>query len=172
MPGKMATNDLSERPFAGVTAQVQCYWQIDMFSEAAVSDVDRNDFLSRPLAKKEMEADECRLFHDFPEELKVTLALMATEDAHPTRQLNNEALEQQRKMKEKKEELEKQTENEKNTDKYIESLIYHSMYKSDACWKTVGEVTADMKKLKFKKDKMQSLKDNIQIRYKGFGWID
>ena len=94
MPGKMATNDLSERPFAGVTAQVQCYWRIDMFSEAAVSDVDRNDFLSRPLAKKEMEADECRLFHDFLEKLKVTLALMATEDAHPTRQLNNEALEQ------------------------------------------------------------------------------
>ena len=75
-------------------------------------------------------------------------------------------------MKEKKEELEKQTENEKNTDKYIESLIYHSMYKSDACWKTVGEVMAGMKKLKFKKDKMQSPKDNIQIRYKGFGWID
>ena len=94
------------------------------------------------------------------------------EDAPATRQLNNEALEQQRKMKEKKEELAKQMENEKATEEYIESLIYHSMYKSDACWKTVAEVTAGVKKLKFKKDKMQSLKDNIQIRYKGFGWVD
>ena len=172
MLGKMATNDLSESAFAGVTAQVQCYGRIDMFSAAAVSDVDRNDFLSRPLTKKEMEADERGLFHGLPEELKVTLALMAMKDAPATRQLNNAALEQQRKMKEKKEELAKLKENEKATDEYIESLIYHSMYKSDACWKTVGGVTAGLKKLKFKKDKTQSLKDNIQIRYKGFGWVD
>ena len=70
-----------ESAFAGVTSQVQCYGRIDMFSAAAVSDVDRNNFLSRPLTKKEMEADECGLFHGLPEELKVTLALMAMEDA-------------------------------------------------------------------------------------------
>ena len=29
-----------------------------------------------------------------------------------------------------------------------------------------------LKNLKYKKDKLQALKDNIQIRYKGFEWED
>ena len=47
MLGKMASNDLDESSFAGVTAQVQCYGRIGMSAAAAVSDVGRNGFLSR-----------------------------------------------------------------------------------------------------------------------------
>ena len=72
-------------------------------------------------------------------------------------------------MKEEKEDIAKLKENEKTTDEYIESLIYHAMYDSDACWKTVGDVTSGLKKLQYKKHKKQALKDNIMIRYKGFG---
>jgi hypothetical protein len=172
MLGKMATNDHAESSFAGVTAQVQCYGRIDMFKAAAVSDMDRNDFVSRPTTNKEMEADERGLFHALPEELKTTLTLMAMEDAPTTRQSNNASLERQRQMKEKKEELAKEKQNENATDEYIEALVYHSMYSSDACWKSVGEVTSGLKHLKYKKDKEQSIKDNIQIRYKGFRWED
>ena len=41
------------------------------------------------------------------------------------------------------------------------------MWDSDACMKTVNDVTSGLKNLKWKKDKLQALKDNIQIRYRG-----
>ena len=170
MLGKMATNDLAESSFAGVTAQVEYYGRIGMHSAAATSDMARNKFMDRPLTKKDMEKNERALLHGLPEELKVTLAIMSMEDAPATRQSNNKALETQREMKEEKERLAKIKANEKATDEFIENLIYHSMYDSDACWKTVGEVTPGLRKLKWKKDKLQALKDNIQIRYRGFRW--
>ena len=170
MMGKMATNDHAESSFAGVTSQVQYYGRIGMHNAAAASDTARNGFLQRPLTKKEHESGERGLFHELPEELRVTLLIMAMEDAPATRQSNAESLEVQRKMKEEKEEIAKLNQNEKATDDYIESLIYHAMYNSDACWKTVADVTSGLKKLKFKKDKKQALKDNILIRYRGFGW--
>ena len=43
----MASNDLAESSFAGVTAQVKCYGRIGMSAAAAVSDVGRNGFLFR-----------------------------------------------------------------------------------------------------------------------------
>ena len=46
------------------------------------------------------------------------------------------------------------------------------MYDSEACMKTVNDVTTGLKGLKYKKDKLQALKDNIQIRYRGFGGED
>ena len=55
-------------------------------------------------------------------------------------------------------------------DEFIEALIYHRMWSSDACQKTIGAVTEELKKLKYKKDKIGVLKDNIQIRYLGLGW--
>jgi len=36
--------------------------------------------------------------------------------------------------------------------------------------KTANDVASCLKSLKYKKDKLQALKDNIQICYKGFGW--
>ena len=46
------------------------------------------------------------------------------------------------------------------------------MWNLDRCWKTAAEVRKGMKELKYKKDKEQALKDNIQIRFKRFGWED
>ena len=50
----MASNDLAEISFAGVTAQVQCYGRIGMSATAAVSDFGRNGFLSRGGTKKQI----------------------------------------------------------------------------------------------------------------------
>ena len=46
------------------------------------------------------------------------------------------------------------------------------MGNSDACWKTVGEVTAGLKRIKTKGARIEALKDNIRIRWKGFGWSE
>ena len=51
MLGQWALNDLAESSFYGVTAQVQCYGQIDMSNAAAVSNVARNGLLN-PDGKK------------------------------------------------------------------------------------------------------------------------
>ena len=43
------------------------------------------------------------------------------------------------------------------------------MWSSAACQKTIGAVTKGSKNIKYKKDKLGALKDNIQIRYLGLG---
>ena len=134
-------------------------------------DMSRNGFLSRPTSKKAISSKgERGLFHGLPKELRVTAVMAAMEDTPATRQSNNVSIDAQRAMKRKKEELKTQKELENASDDYIEALIYHSMYDSEACMKTVNDVTAGLKSLKYKKDKLQALKDNIQIRYRGFGW--
>ena len=39
-----------------------------------------------------------------------------------------------------------------------------------ACWKTVTDVTTGLRRIKTKSGKIASLKDNIQICWKGLGW--
>ena len=73
-------------------------------------------------------------------------------------------------MRKLKEKTAKKEGLEKSSDAYIEALIYHSMGKSDATWNAISEVTKGLKNLRYQKDKYQALKDNIQIRYRGYGW--
>ena len=51
-------------------------------------------------------------------------------------------------------------------------MIYHRMSDSEACWKTVAEVTAGLRGIKTKGRKAAVLKDNIQILWKGLGWME
>ena len=172
MLGMMAVNDLAESSFAGVTAQVQCYGRIGMHAAAAASDMQRNNFFSRPTTKKAIASNKRGLFQGLPEELKITAVMVAVEEAPATRKSNNTSVDAQREMKAQKEELKKKKELANTSDEYIESLIYHSMWGSEACMNTLNDVARCLKNLKYKKDKLQALKDNIQIRYKGFGWED
>ena len=55
-------------------------------------------------------------------------------------------------------------------DEFIEALIYHMIWSSDAFWKTIGAVIEGLTNTKYKKDKLGELKDNIQIRYLGLLW--
>ena len=163
--GFVDVNDLAESSFAGLTAQVQVFGRIGMANAAAISDMKRNGFLSR-------DGEGNGLFHDLPPELQLTALMTALQFAPDTRQLNNAGLERARETKRQKEELLKQLGLEKATNEYIDCLIYHKMYDSDRCWKTAAEVRNRVKNLQYKKDKFAALKDNIQIRFMGFGWED
>ena len=99
-----------------------------------------------------------------------TRTMAAMEEAPATRQSNIASIESQRVWKQKKEDLKKQVELNNASDDYIEALIYHSMWDLEVCMKTVNDVTSGLQSLKYKKDKLQALKDNIQIRYRGFSW--
>ena len=79
MLGKMVNNDIAESSFAGVTSQVQTYGRIGMCNAAAISDMSINGYLSRPTTKKDLKEGNRGLFHDFPEELRLTAVTEATE---------------------------------------------------------------------------------------------
>ena len=51
-------------------------------------------------------------------------------------------------------------------------MIYHRMWDSEACWKTVADVTAGLRDIKTKGEKVAALKDNIRIQWKGLGWME
>ena len=86
----MVTNDLAESSFAGITSQVQTYGWIGMCNAAAISDMSRNGYLFRPTTKKDLKEGNRGLFHDFPEQLRLTSVMSAMEDAPVTHKANNQ----------------------------------------------------------------------------------
>ena len=76
MLGKMASNDLAESSFAGVTAQVQCFGRIGMSAAAAVSDTARNGFLFRGEMKKRINRKRKRDSAKMPEKEKKLVCIM------------------------------------------------------------------------------------------------
>ena len=88
--------------------------------------------MSRPTTKKAIANNERGLFHKLPEELRLTATIKAMEDAPKTREHNSNAIDAQRKMRDKREEIKKGFENA--SDVYIECLIYRTMWDSEACW--------------------------------------
>ena len=167
--GKMASNNLAKSSFSGVTAQSQCNGQIDMCSAATVSENARNGFLDHPTTKKQMEVYQQVLFHGLPDELQITLVMVAMEDGPEKRQSNNNDLNRQHTMQHMEADLTQEKGFEHAEDEFIEALIYHRMWSSASLWKTIGAVTEGLKKLKYKKYNLGALKDNIQIRYLGLG---
>ena len=84
--------------------------------------------------------------------------------------IKNNDLNQQHTVRQMKAELTQDKVFKHAEDEFIEALIYHRMWSSGACWKTTGAITERLKKLKYKKDKLGALRDDIQIRYLGLGW--
>ena len=73
----MATNDLAESLFAGMTAQNQAFGHIGLNSAAAISDTRRNQFLSHPTTKKDIADHKMGFFHTLSEELRYTAIMSA-----------------------------------------------------------------------------------------------
>ena len=88
----MVTNNLSESSFSVVTSQVETYGRIGMFNSASISDMSRNGYLSRPTTKKYLKEGNMGMFHDFPEELRLTAVLVVMEGTPVTHQANNQSL--------------------------------------------------------------------------------
>ena len=78
MIGQMATNDIAESSFGGVTSHIQRYTRINISNAAAVSDMRRNKFFKRT------GEDNVGLFHKLPEGTRMALVKVAMEDAPKT----------------------------------------------------------------------------------------
>ena len=94
-------------------------------------------------------------------ELQITLLIMCIEDAPQTRIKNNNNLSRARKWRSQKEETAKEKGNEDAEDEFIECMIYHRMWDSEACGKPVAEVTAGLIYIKTKGIKVAALKYSI-----------
>ena len=68
----MDVNDLAESSFTGATAQLQVFVKIGMSSTAAISDMDRNEFLDWPTTNNDRGDKKRSLYHDLPEYLQIT----------------------------------------------------------------------------------------------------
>ena len=111
------------------------------------------------------------MFHQFDDDLKHAIVLMAVREAPITREQNNKDLEAQARARQKKDEIARQENMDRVSEEYIEAMYLINMYHSDACIKDDPKnVTAVLNKLKSKTAKMRALKTNISIRVKGFGW--
>ena len=69
------------------------YPSIGLCNAAAISDMSRNGYLSRPTTKKYLKEGNRGLFRDFPEELGLTALMAETDDAPATHKSNNQSLE-------------------------------------------------------------------------------
>ena len=61
----------------------------------------------------------------------------------------------------KKEEASKEKGNEDSEDEFIECMIYHRIWNSEACWKTVADITAGLRRIKMKGRNVAALKEKI-----------
>ena len=111
------------------------------------------------------------MFHNFDDNLRHAIILVAMADAKQTRRRNNKDLQLQAKARRKKEELEKEKNIDKATEEYIEASYLIKMFDSDACVKDNPKNVAKMlKKLASMTARYDALKKNITIRVKGFNW--
>ena len=111
------------------------------------------------------------MFHQFPQELRECLLMMAIEAAPDTRSHNREELEKQREAKRKKEEMLRDAGLLKAKEKLIEAAYYHRMYNSLACCKGDSKVVSKMlERITSESGKIEALKENIRIRVIGFDW--
>lgn len=164
-----ATNDEAESALGSVTGNIQRYGRINLFSSAAITTAKRTKIFQRNDDSKG--GRRLGFFHQFGKEVQEAIVSVAMQDAPKTRQRNNKDLEVQAKARKLKDDLAKEKSLEKASEEYIDAVYYHRMYNSDACWK--GEprvVTNELGKLKSDAAKYRAVKENIQIRVKGFGW--
>ena len=54
----------------------------------------------------------------------------------------------------------------------VDALYLHQQYDSPRCWRTKEQAYDAFEGLKFKKDCMRSIKEQILIRYLGLGWVE
>ena len=119
-----------------------------------------------------LENNEVSLYFGLPEDLRITATMTAVKLAPAVRKSNNNKQTSFEEKNRKREKLVMQEGNNKMTDLMINRLIYQRKYESDRAWKTAAAVRKGLKDLKYNKDKMAGLRDNILMHYLGMGRAD
>ena len=54
----------------------------------------------------------------------------------------------------------------------VDALYLHQQYDSPRCWKTKDQAYEAFEGMKWKKDRMAGIKEQILMRYLGLGWVE
>ena len=81
------------------------------------------------------------------------------EDAPATRKQNNDDLNRSREWQAQKYKVAEEKGLLDAEDEFIECIIYHRMWDSEAFWNTITDVTTGLRRIKTKSGKIASLKD-------------
>ena len=103
-----------------------------------------------------------------PAEMRVSLLEMDIHHAPVQAKADNESLARQRAETKRKQETLQKKGLQKASDECLNACFLHE--KHDTRWKTVRDVSAELKKIEKKTQKIKALKDQINTHVKGLGW--
>ena len=121
---------------------------------------------------EEVQSGECGLFHQLPSELTDSLIAVSKKNAFQVRRTFNESLKRQAAARELKQKSQRDAKLEVAREGLVDALYLYQQYGSPRCWKTKDQAYEAFEGMKFKKDRMASIKEQILIRYLGLGWVE
>ena len=167
LKGDFAVNDFAESSFAGLTHNFKCGRLLPGNAAATAQARLNGDFDREVLGHKSNGA-----FHNLDIDHQQSLICTALQEAPKARKEEYDALQRQRHRKMKRQALLKQKKLECADRKYADGLVYIEIYHSDGGWKTEREVNENYAALDSNNKKLSAIKEQINIRVKGFGWKD
>ena len=167
----MATNDMAESPFAGLTQQIQQFGRLLGIHASGIGQARINGDLKRLLDGCDPMLKE-GLYHCLPIKMRQSLMAYALGAAPTVRANEEKALNKQRQHKQNKQAMLKRHKLLGCQQAYANALTYIEMFHSPAGWQTKAIALAEFEKLTSKSSKLDAVKDQIRIRVLGFGWDD
>jgi hypothetical protein len=100
------------------------------------------------------------------------LIVSAKRQADKSRRTFNEALRVQAAAREEKQKALRDNKMKAAEEMLIDASYLHQQYDSPRCWRSEKQSFEIMEQLKFKKDRLSSVKEQILIRYLDLGWVE
>ena len=166
--GKMATNDPAESPFASLTVQLQSFGRVLGIHSSGVGHARVNGDFKRDHKDGTSDGAYLKLSPD----MRQSLLRFALSIAPRVRKSEKTALDKQHEAKKKRQNLLRQRKMLAAQEDYANALTLIDMFYSPACWRSKSVAKTEFEKLPSRTAKLNSVKEQIRIRVKGFGWTD
>ena len=177
--GKVGVNDVSERPFGGMTQQMESFTTLYGMNATGVPQARINGDFNRVETTKTKKADEDESQStkngsviELDPQLLQSMIEFALKKTKQVRLEERKALTKQQEQRAAKLEKMKAAGYEKATQLLIDCLYYYDMYWSPRRLKTAAEVDELLGKLTSNTAKLDEMKEQIRIRVLGLGWED
>ena len=183
--GLRANNDPSERNFGVFSDAFQHCRGMGIGEATALGTTRDNDDFGRGASdlvtgkrsKAErdgavIEAADIGLFHEMPTELTDTLIVTSKRHAKESRRRFTASLDEQAAESEKKMKALRGKKLTAAQGTLIDAMYLNQQYNSPRCWLTEKQAFEEFEKLRYKKDRMAAVKEQILMRYLGLGWVE
>ena len=177
--GMRANNDPSEGKFATFTDVLCNSGRISIDSAAGIGQVrynkdlnsDHRRFITRGEGKgpRTDQSAQTGAFHTLPEKLQDSLLAIAKQNGNRSRRQFTVSLRRQREARATKAANALAMKLQSTEEDLINISYLHQKYFSPRCWKTVHQASDEFEQLTSKKEKIECVKEQILIRYLGFG---